>query len=127
MTFYKLNTIRPCSLEVFLEFVQSRGVEATDDGSCNPLEFTDETDSIYRIKLVDSRVKGYVSFDGTITVKPRRLEFHQIVDFVKFCSENDLGVRRGNVEIVGPGNLASDIFSSEAHRIAIHMSENMDS
>lgn len=121
MTFYKLNTIRLCSLDVFLAFVRARDVEATDDGSCNPLEFTDATDSIYRIKFVDDRVKGVVPFDGKITFKPRRLEFHQIVDFVKFCSENNLKVHRGNVEIVGPRNLASDILSSEAYRFATHM------
>ncbi|GAB5407187.1 MAG: hypothetical protein Aurels2KO_54180 [Aureliella sp.] len=126
MTFYKLNTIRPCSLDVFLEFVRSRGVSTSDDGSSNPLEFTDDTGSVYRIKFVDARDVGYVYFDGTITVKPKHLDFRQINEFVQFCSAHDLGVRRGKVEIVGPGNLASDIFSSEAHRIASHRSQQMD-
>lgn len=125
VTFYSLNTIRPCSLDVFLEFVRSRGVSASDDGSSELLEFTDDTGSVYRIRLVDGRDAGYLYFDGTITVKPKQLQLSQINEFVQFCSAHDLGVRRGKIEVTGPGNLASDIFSSEAFRKASHLSSQM--
>ena len=126
VTYYKLNTLRPCSLNVFLDFVCSRGVQATDDGTSNPLEFTDDTGTVYRMEFGEGRAAGYLNFDGTIVVKPRQRDFRQINEFVQFCLAQDLGVRRGNVEIVGPGNLASDIFSSEAYRIASYLSDQMD-
>ena len=125
MTFYKLTTIRPCPTDAFLEFVRSCGAAADDDGASNPLEFTGHTGSVYRIKFVDHRAAGYASADCTITIEPKRLVFDQINNFAKFCSDNDLGLRRGGVEIHGPGGLASDIFSSEAHRIASHLSDQM--
>ena len=125
VTFYKLTTIHPCPTDVFLEFVRSCGSEAGDDGASNPLEFTDHTGTVYRIKFVEDRATGYASADCTITIEPKRLGFEQINNFAKFCSDNDLGLRRGGVEIHGPGGLASDIFSSEAHRIASHLSDQM--
>ena len=125
MTFYKLTTIRLCPLDAFLEFVRSCGVAADDDGASNPMQFTDATGSVYRLKFVNDRAAGYVSSDCTISVEPNRLGFEQINNFAKFCSDNNLGLRRNGVEIHGPGGLASDIFSSEAHRIASHLSDQM--
>ncbi|WP_146459448.1 hypothetical protein [Rubripirellula tenax] len=123
MTFYKLTTIRPCPTDVFLEFVQSRGAVAADDGTSNPLEFADETGSIYRIKFNDDRTAGYVSLDGTVIPAPERngVAFGHVSRFIAFVAKNDLGLRRNGVEQPAhDGFLLSDIHHCEAYRQAEH-------
>jgi len=123
VTFYKLTTIRPCPVDAFLEFVRSRAVTANDDGTSNPLEFTDDTGSIYRIKLVDDRASGYVSFDGTVIPAPEQngVVFGHVSRFIGFVAKNGLGLRRNVVEQPAhDGFLLSDIHHCEAYRQAEH-------
>ncbi len=125
MTFYKLTTISPCTADVFLEFVRARGIAAHDDGDCNPLAFVDDTGSVYRIKFVDDRSTGYVSFDGTVLIDGHNVVFGHISRFVCFCAKHDLGLRRHKVEVPpNDGFLLSDITHSRAYREAAHAADH---
>lgn len=121
MKFYKLTTIRPCMATRFFAFMQALEVDADDDGVSQRLEFVDETGSRYRIELEVDRTVGYVSFDGTVQSKPNQVIFGHICRFVRFVKKNDLGLRRGKVELAASeGALISDLKWSDAYRHASH-------
>ncbi|QDT64738.1 hypothetical protein [Calycomorphotria hydatis] len=121
MAFYKLKTLRPCSAAVFFAFLHRIGVVAEDDGVTSHFEFVDGTGSIYRFSLQETRTEGLVSCDATVLSQPNQIVFGHISRFVTFVSENDLGLRRGKVELhPSVGSLFSDLKCSEAFRRAMH-------